>query len=143
MTLHVSQYDFEALRRHCEETYPSEACGILLGRNAGSEHRVSQVVPCTNSEPNPSHRYSIDSLELIRVQKQARERGLEIVGFYHSHPDHPAQPSQTDLEDAHWIGCSYVITSVQQGGATETQSFLLCGTTEEDKIFAKDDLIID
>jgi len=60
---------------------------------------------------------------------------MEIVGFYHSHPDHPAQPSPTDLEHAHWIGCSYVITAVAHGTAMDTRSFCLSGTREEDKHF--------
>jgi len=68
---------------------------------------------------------------------------MEIVGFYHSHPDHPARPSPTDLEDAHWIGCSYVITSVVQGKAHETRSFLLNGTLEEDKHFVEENLFFD
>jgi len=55
------------------------------------------------------------------------------VGFYHSHPDHPARWSQTDLAEAHWLGCSYVITSVEAGQATETRSFVLAGATEDEK----------
>ena len=58
-----------------------------------------------------------------------------IAGFYHSHPDHPAQWSQTDFAEAHWVGCCYVITEVAQGKAATTNSFLLAGTTEEDKRF--------
>ncbi len=58
------------------------------------------------------------------------------MGFYHSHPDHPAQWSPTDFAEAHWIGCSYVITAVEKGKAAITNSFLLTGTTEEDKKFS-------
>jgi len=128
--------------RHCEETYPSEACGILLGKIGEDERRVTQMVSCRNVANDPLHRYSIDPLELIRVQRQARDAGLEILGFYHSHPDHPARPSPTDLEDAHWIDYSYIITSVEQGKAGETQSFFLSGTREEDKRFTAEDLLI-
>ena len=60
---------------------------------------------------------------------------MEIVGFYHSHPDHPAQWSPTDFAEAHWINCSYVITAVERGKAAITNSFLLLGTTEDDKKF--------
>ncbi len=74
-------------------------------------------------------------MELIRVQRQARARGLDIVGFYHSHPDHPAQWSSTDIAEAHWLGCSYIITRVAHGSADVTNSFLLHGTSEEDKHF--------
>ena len=61
---------------------------------------------------------------------------MEIVGFYHSHPDHPARWSATDLAEAHWYGCSYVITSVEKGKAATTHSFVLLGESEEDKQFA-------
>ena len=74
-----------------------------------------------------------DPKELIRIQREGRERGEDIVGFYHSHPDHPAQWSQTDLADAHWVGCSYVITSVVKGKAALTNSFELAGSDEDDK----------
>ena len=74
-------------------------------------------------------------MELIRIQRQAREKGLDIVGFYHSHPDHPAQWSTTDFAEAHWLGCSYVITSVEKGKAKVTNSFLLTGTEEETSSF--------
>ena len=88
-------------------------------------------------------RYEIDPAELVRVQRKARQSGMEILGFYHSHPDHPAEPSPTDLEHAHWIGCSYVITSVQNGKASKTRSFLLSGTREEDKSFVEEHLTLD
>ena len=74
-------------------------------------------------------------MELIRIQRQARGAGLDIVGFYHSHPDHPAQWSPTDHAEAHWLGCSYVITRVAKGRAEDSNSFLLSGTSEEDKQF--------
>jgi proteasome lid subunit RPN8/RPN11 len=60
---------------------------------------------------------------------------LDIVGFYHSHPDHPAQWSQTDFAEAHWVGCSYIITEIAGGKAAITNSFLLTGTGEDDKQF--------
>ena len=85
--------------------------------------------------------YVIDPRELIRAQREARGRGLEIVGFYHSHPDHPARPSATDLEHAHWIGCSYLITSASASGAGQTKSFLLAGKLEEDKHFVEEQIV--
>ena len=68
--------------------------------------------------------------ELIRIQREAREAGHNIVGFYHSHPDWPARWSSTDLDEAHWTGCSYVITSIEKGKAAGTSSFLLRGGDE-------------
>ena len=79
------------------------------------------------------NRYNIDPKELVRIQREGRERGEDIIGFYHSHPDHPAQWSQTDLAEAHWFGCSYVITSVEKGKAVLTNSFELTGSDENDK----------
>jgi proteasome lid subunit RPN8/RPN11 len=74
-------------------------------------------------------------LELVKIEREARRQGLGIAGFYHSHPDHPAHWSATDLEEAHWLGCAYVITAVAAGKATVTNSFLLAGSSEEDKRF--------
>jgi proteasome lid subunit RPN8/RPN11 len=133
----VPQSALSALRAHGEETYPHECCGVLLGRMKDDQRQVVEVVRCGNTrDDRPQDRYHIDPRELVRIQRQGRERQLDIVGFYHSHPDHPARWSQTDLAEAHWIGCSYVITSVEKGRAATTNSFALLGTTEEDKHFA-------
>jgi proteasome lid subunit RPN8/RPN11 len=141
--LRIGIAEYQQLRRHGEETYPDECCGILLGAYSGDARVVLATVPCANASANsPRHRYSIDSREVIRAQRNARDRGLEIVGFYHSHPDHPPQWSSTDLQEAHWVGCSYVITRVEQGIAAETKSFLLAGKLEEDKSFVDEDLVI-
>jgi len=105
---------------------------------------VHSVVRCGNTRTDsPQNRYHIDPRELVRAQREAHERGLEIVGFYHSHPDHPAQWSQTDFAEAHWIGCSYVITSVESGKAAATNSFVLAGTREEDKTLVREGVVID
>jgi proteasome lid subunit RPN8/RPN11 len=95
---------------------------------------VSRIVRCGNTRADsPHNRYNIDPRELIRIQREGREREEEIVGFYHSHPDHPPQWSPTDLAEAHWFGCSYVITRVEKGKAVLTNSFELTGTDEDDK----------
>lgn len=133
----LTQSSYNQLRRHGEQTYPHECCGVLLGRfEDDGTKSVTRVVPADNTrEDSPHNRYNIDPKELIRIQREGRERGEDIVGFYHSHPDHPAQWSQTDLAEAHWIGCSYVITSVEKGKAAVTNSFELTGTDEADKKF--------
>ncbi len=139
--LKLSPFAYASLRQHGEESYPNECCGVLLGRfddnGAGSVIKtVSRIARCGNTrEDSPQNRYSIDPRDLIRIQREGRERGEEIVGFYHSHPDHPAQWSPTDLAEAHWFGCSYVITSVEKGKAVLTNSFELTGTDEADKKF--------
>jgi proteasome lid subunit RPN8/RPN11 len=134
--LKIQEPEYEAIRQHGEETYPHECCGVLLGRSDEDGRAVTKAVRCGNTRSDSAHnRYHIAPQELVRIQRQAREEGLEILGFYHSHPDHPARWSQTDLAEAHWIGCSYVITSVEKGKVKITNSFLLTGETEESKRF--------
>ena len=142
--LKIPNRTFDQLRRHGEQTYPHECCGVLLGEADGDGARiVRDTVPCQNTRiDSPQNRYHIDPRELVRIQRQARERDLDIVGFYHSHPDHPARWSATDLAEAHWIGCSYVITSVEQGQATDTNSFELTGD-EETKQFLNEEINVE
>ena len=138
--LKLTQSNYAALRQHGERTYPHECCGVLLGRfDDDGAKTVSRVVPAGNTrEDSPHNRYNIDPKELIRIQREGRASGEDIVGFYHSHPDHLAQWSQTDLAEAHWFGCSYVITSVEKGKAAVTNSFELMGTDEPDKQFVNE-----
>ncbi len=141
--LRISQSDLDSLRRHGEETYPHECCGVLLGRIEGETRTVEAVLRAGNTRADsPHNRYHIAPKELVAAQRRAREQGLDIVGFYHSHPDHPAQWSATDLAEAHWYGCSYVITSVEKGRAAVTNSFALLGSGEEDKRFAGEDIVV-
>ncbi len=132
--LRIPQSAYDSVRRHGEETYPSECCGVLLGHLDGDNRVVTSIARCGNTRTDsPQNRYHIDPRALIRIQREGRERGEDIIGFYHSHPDHPAQWSQTDLAEAHWFGCSYVITGVEKGKATTTNSFELTGGEENDK----------
>ncbi|SPE29004.1 Mov34/MPN/PAD-1 family protein [Candidatus Sulfotelmatomonas gaucii] len=132
------------LRAHGEETYPHECCGALLGRMAADGWRVDSLVRATNARTEAAlDRYEIAPAELVKIAREARRRGLEIAGFYHSHPNHPAQSSSTDLAEAHWLGCTYVITEVVEGKAAITNAYRLAGTTEEDKHFAPQAILID
>ena len=136
MPLTIPQSLYDALRAHGEETYPHECCGIMLGKTDGDDLCVSQLLRAGNTRTDSAHnRYHIAPQELIAAQREGRRLGLDIVGFYHSHPDHPAQWSPTDFAEAHWFGCAYVITAIEQGHAKITNSFLLTGTSEEDKAF--------
>ena len=127
---------YDELRAHAEDAYPHECCGVLVGAAGVEGWTVAYAVRATNSRTDtPQNRYAIAPLELVKIVREARGHNLEIAGFYHSHPDHPAMWSQTDLSEAHWLGCSYLITEVAARQATETNSFLLSGTTEEDKQF--------
>jgi len=140
----LSRAVYEQIRAHGEETYPNECCGALLGRplvgHSGPEGwQVEAAVAAGNTRTDSAHnRYHIAPLELVKIERDARKLGLGIAGFYHSHPDHPAQWSLTDLSEAHWLGCSYVITAVANGEATITNSFLLAGVTEEEKRFEQE-----
>jgi proteasome lid subunit RPN8/RPN11 len=155
--LRIEYADYEALRAHGEETYPNECCGVLLGKSIAGEsnnteavnsaaatNHVQQIVRAGNTRTDSAHnRYNIAPQELVKIQRQARGLGLDIVGFYHSHPDHPAQWSTTDFAEAHWLGCSYIITSIEHGKAATTNSFLLRGTGEDDKKFEDEPIQID
>jgi proteasome lid subunit RPN8/RPN11 len=132
--LKISDPVYRQVREHGEETYPHECCGVLLGKALENLNEVELAVRAGNTRTDSAHnRYHIAPQELIAIQRQARDRDLDIIGFYHSHPDHPARWSSTDLAEAHWFGCSYVITSVEKGKAQQTNSFLLAGTGEDDK----------
>ena len=142
--LKLSHDTYSALRRHGEQTYPHECCGAMMGRFDGDDRVVAEVVACGNTrDDRPEDRFNISPGELVRIQREGRAKGLDIVGFYHSHPDHPAQWSKTDFAEAHWIGCSYVITSVEKGKATVTNSFFLTGDSEEGKRFEDEEIRVE
>ena len=141
--LHIPEAVYGAIRSHGEETYPHECCGVLLGRSSPEGWRVESAVRAGNTRTDSAHnRYHIAPVELVKIQREASSQGLDIAGFYHSHPDHPAQWSPTDFAEAHWIGCSYVITEVVKGKAQVTNSFLLAGATEEDKRFENETITV-
>ncbi|HXP09991.1 MAG TPA: M67 family metallopeptidase [Acidobacteriaceae bacterium] len=141
--LKISDPIYRQVREHGEETYPHECCGVLLGKALDGTNEVELAVRAGNTRTDSAHnRYHIAPQELIAIQRQARERDLDIIGFYHSHPDHPARWSSTDLNEAHWFGCSYVITSVEQGKAQHTNSFFLAGTGEDDKRFENEEIAL-
>lgn len=135
----MAEEHLEKLKRHGQEDYPLECCGALMGRIVNGRNVVEAVVRCSNVKAEPT-RYEIDPRELVNIQREARKHGREIVGFYHSHPDHPCMWSETDLAEAHWIGCSYVIVSVNRGKAAEVKSFRLTGRVEEEKQFVAEEI---
>jgi proteasome lid subunit RPN8/RPN11 len=133
--LKIRSKDYDAMRKHGEETYPNECCGVLLGQmDEAGVRTVTSIARAGNTRTDSAHnRYNIDPKELVRIQREGRQRGEDIIGFYHSHPDHPAMWSRTDLAEAHWFSCSYIITSVEKGKAVLTNSFELTGRDESDK----------
>lgn len=139
--LWIPHAEYLALRQHGEAAYPHESCGVLLGARRGGDRLVRRAVPCRNArDDSPADRYFLDPRELLRLEREARAAGEEVVGFYHSHPDHPAHWSGTDLAEAHWLGCSYLITRVADGRAADTCAFLLEGEGEDDKRFREEDV---
>jgi len=138
-SLWMTKAVYDAIRAHGEETYPHECCGVMLGESTPEGWRVKTAIRADNTRTDSAHnRYSIAPLELVQIEREARRQALNIAGFYHSHPDHPAQWSTTDFAEAHWLGCSYLITEVAEGKAAVTNSFLLTGRTEEEKQFAQE-----
>lgn len=132
--LKISRADYDLIRWEAERSYPNECCGIILG-NIFENHRVvTLTITCENARTDsPGNRYVIRPEQVVVAQKLARSRGESIIGFYHSHPDHVAEYSRTDLDEAHWFDCSYVITSVERGTAMATSSFLLLGDQDSKK----------
>lgn len=125
--IELSQQQLNEIRRHAEQDYPYECCGLLIGRFAEAGRKVvTETYSISNAreEAAKRNRFLIQPEELMRGEKYARERRLDVVGFYHSHPDHPAVPSQYDLEHA-WPTYSYIIVSVLQGSATDLFSWEL------------------
>jgi proteasome lid subunit RPN8/RPN11 len=127
MSLILPRAALEAIRGHGERDYPNECCGLLLGSaEGGAAREVREAQPLRNANTaSPRNRFDFDPAEHLAAQRAARERGLEVIGFYHSHPDHPARPSQYDLDHAAWPGYSYLIVSIRQGKAAEANSFEL------------------
>lgn len=116
----------DAIKRHGEADYPHECCGLLIGTLAGAEKTVAEVFPISNAreESAKRNRFLITPEELMRGERHARQTKRDVVGFYHSHPDCPAIPSQFDLDHA-WPVYSYIIVSVRQGAAAEVLSWEL------------------
>lgn len=105
--------------------YPEEGCGVMLGREVGERREVVDAVTFENQrEDSRNNRYLISPEQFLAADREARERGLDVIGFYHSHPDHPARPSAFDQEHA-WPWYSYVIVSVTSGRPIDTTSWRL------------------
>jgi proteasome lid subunit RPN8/RPN11 len=115
------------LQSWAEEGYPHERCGLLLGRKHADVVSVDDVLPARNLNSDRARdRYEIDPQDLQRADAQARERQLDIVGVWHTHPDHPARPSDTDRAQA-WEAWSYLILSVDAAGVQSMRSWRLDG----------------
>lgn len=117
----------DEIRKHGEQEYPHECCGLLIGRFVENGAKtVTEIQPISNArETNARHnRFLIRPEDLLRGERHAAGRGLDVIGFYHSHPDHPAVPSQYDLEHA-WPVYSYIVLAVQKGQSQDLRSWEL------------------
>ena len=136
----IKPSDLEAIGRHGEATFPEECCGFLIGRAAGDTTTVERLLPVDNERQDSRHnRFVINPETVLAAHKEARAAGADVVGYYHSHPDHPSRPSQTDTDRA-WPDYSYVIISVQKGTAANAQSWVL---NENEKKFYEEPLAIE
>ena len=116
----------QQIRRQGEATYPDECCGIIYGVERSGERIVTLLEPVPNvfDEEERYHRFSISPQQLMNAERTAGERHELVLGFYHSHPDHPARPSEYDRQHA-WPFYSYVIVAVAKGEAGEMTSWQL------------------
>jgi proteasome lid subunit RPN8/RPN11 len=123
--IEVTEEQLAGIRQHGERDYPFECCGLMLGRFEGEGRKiVTETYPISNAreEAAKRNRFLIRPEELMRGEKYAREKGLDVVGLYHSHPDERAVPSKYDLEHA-WPTYSYIVVSVEQGRAVDLRSW--------------------
>ena len=120
----IPESSLRQIRAHGVKDYPYECCGLLLGSYSDEGKVVTETYPISNAreESAKRNRFLIEPAELMRGEKYAREHDLEVVGFYHSHPDSPAVPSQYDLEHA-WPTYSYIIVSTQADDSTDLFSW--------------------
>jgi proteasome lid subunit RPN8/RPN11 len=138
--LRISEEPAARIRAHGAETYPHECCGALLGNDAENARDVLAAFPLTNRrDDSPRNRFSLTPDDFRAAEKAAAEQGLELVGWYHSHPNHPARPSEYDREHA-WPWYSYVIVGVEHGESKQMTSWRLADdrshfVPEELKVF--------
>src|SRR5580700_3560253 len=112
----------QRIRAHGAKDYPNECCGAMLGSDAGVDRKVEALYPLTyRRDDSPRNRFSITPEDFRAAEREASEQGLDLLGWYHSHPDHPARPSEFDREHA-WPWYSYVIVSVETGNPKELTS---------------------
>ncbi|MFN2448028.1 MAG: Mov34/MPN/PAD-1 family protein [Vicinamibacterales bacterium] len=121
MSLRLSGSVEHSIRAHGRETYPDECCGALIGRG----DVVYEALALANvTDEGPRRRFSIRPSDYRQAEQHASQQGLELIGFYHSHPDHPARPSQYDLDHA-WPVFAYVIVAVEAGRDGDLRSWRL------------------
>ena len=115
----------QRIHAHGVETYPHECCGALLGADGESSREVVELLPLANRrDDSPRNRFELTADDVRQAEMVAEEKRLELIGWYHSHPDAPARPSEFDRDHA-WPWYSYIIVSVQKGEPRDTTSWRL------------------
>ena len=140
MSLEFSSDLLAEIHAHGGSAYPEEGAGLLLGRVEGAQKRVEAILKLANTREDGARRsrYLLDPHDYLRGEQEAARLGLDVIGVFHSHPDHPNRPSEFDLEWAMpWF--SYLITSVQAGRAVESRSWLLA---EDRRGFEEESVIV-
>jgi proteasome lid subunit RPN8/RPN11 len=124
-TLHLPSSSRASLESWAHAAYPHEGCGLLIGERAADEHTIHNVTRANNLNVERAHdRYELDPKDLLDADIAARAQGLEVLGVWHTHPDHPARPSETDRQAA-WPEWSYVILEVRREGVRDLRSWRL------------------
>lgn len=140
MAIRVKREHLDQIRRHGEQTYPYECCGFLLGAREGETNVLGEAFPAENErQESQETRYLITPEQSKRADAYARSRGFGVIGYYHSHPDHPAAPSGYDLDHSCWPGESYIIVAVERGKAAALNSF----TKPDYTRFEQEEILID
>lgn len=122
-SIRIPKAVYEEIINHAKDSYPNECCGFLIGNTLGTK-KVFNVERGTNTNTERARdRYILDPMEINLMDKQARVLGLDILGFYHSHPDHPDRPSEFDRKMGQ-AGYSYLIVSVKDGKETSARSWI-------------------
>ncbi len=123
--LRISDALVRRIHAHGVETYPHECCGALLGLDCETSREVLELLPLANRrDDSPRNRFEVTPDDVQMAEKKARALPMEVIGWYHSHPDAPARPSEFDREHA-WPWYSYIIVSVQQREPRDTKSWRL------------------
>lgn len=139
MAIELPREELKRMERHGAETYPHECCGILLGKEQSGRKIITGVFPAKNASADSArNRYLIPPEDLLRSLDEAKSTGVEILGFYHSHPDQPAQPSAFDREHA-WPWFIYLILAVRNGVPQEMTAWTMA---EDRPAFLREELTV-
>ena len=127
------------MEEHGAEAYPNECCGVLLGKDQDGRKVVTGILPLKNArDDSPRNRFLILPEDFLESEREARKRGVDMLGFYHSHPDHPARPSEYDRVHA-WPWYSYLILAVQEGVPKQMTGWVL---TEDREQFLPEEIAV-